>query len=670
MQETNKPEPDLMRLAANAVRCLAMDAIEKANSGHPGMPLGCADMAVVLWLKFLKHNPQDPAWADRDRFILSPGHGSMLLYSLLHLSGYDRETSQIQQFRQWDSLTPGHPEFRHTPGVETTTGPLGQGFANGVGMALTERHLAAVFNEPQLPLVDHFTYAIVSDGDLMEGVAAEAASFAGHHGLGKLIYLYDSNRITIEGSTDLTFSRENVRKRFDSYDWHTLEIDGHDMKAVEEAIIESQKETDRPSLIVAHTHIALGSPNKQDSAASHGSPLGAEEVRLTKQNLGFPSDKAFYIPREVYDLFSQRRDQLKQEYAKWQNMMDEFVKSRKDKAELWARFHTMPDAATLDGVQVVFDPAKPLATRAASGNALQTLAPAVPQIVGGSADLAPSNNTFLKQFGAIRAGDFSGRNIHFGIREHAMGAIMNGMAIHGGVIPFGGTFLVFADYMRPSIRLAAMMKLPVVYVFTHDSFYVGEDGPTHQPIEHITSLRLIPGLTVIRPADPTETVEAWRVALRRQGPVALILTRQNLPVIDRSQYPAEKNLARGAYVMAGAEETTDCVILAGGSEVSISLKAREMLLKKGIKARVVSFPSWELFEEQPESWKNSVIPPDAPLVVAIEAGRAMGWEKYTGKTGAIISIEHFGASAPGDVLAEKFGMTAENIVEKVEQLLR
>ncbi len=670
MDKTKNSDTDLMMtFAANTIRCLTIDAIQKANSGHPGMPMGCADLAVVLWLKFLKHNPADPKWSNRDRFVLSAGHGSMLLYLLLHLSGYDLSMSEIKRFRQWGSITPGHPEYGMTPGVETTSGPLGQGFANGVGMAIAERHLAAIFNEPEFPIVNHFTYAIVSDGDLMEGISSEAASLAGHLGLGKLIYIYDNNHITIEGPTSLTFETEDVKMRFAAYGWQTIDIDGHDMFAAEQAIRMAQSDTGRPSLIIAHTHIAQGSPNLHDKAKSHGAPLGIDEVRATKRNLGFPEDKEFYVPPAVCELFAKRTEELKKRAAQWEVLFDLYARKYPKKAALWREFHAPPSAGMLKKISVNFDLQKPIATRTASGKVLQATAPIVKNLIGGSADLAPSNKTYLNGMGDIALDSFEGRNMHFGIREHAMGGILNGLALHGGIIPYGGTFLVFSDYARPAIRLAAFMRLPVIYVFTHDSIFVGEDGPTHQPVEQLAALRTIPGLTVIRPADAMETLEAWKVALKRQSPTAIILTRQSVPAFDRNVFTPASNLACGAYILCGGNEPADCLLIASGSEVSLALDARTLLAEKGIKARVISFASWELFEEQSEEYRKSVLPDDMPVRLVIESGRKMGWEGYVGRDGDVHSIERFGASAPYEVLAEKYGFTAETVALHAEKLL-
>jgi transketolase len=654
---------DLDQLCVNTIRTLAIDGVQKANSGHPGMPMGAADIAFVLWTQFLKHNPANPDWPDRDRFVLSPGHGSMLLYSLLHLTGYDLPLAELKQFRQWGSLTPGHPEFRHTPGVETTTGPLGQGLANGVGMALAERMLAARFNRPNYPIVDHYTYGIVSDGDLMEGISHEAASLAGHLELGKLIYLYDDNEISIEGSTDLTFT-EDVRARFNSYNWHVAEVDGHDRAAVAAAIREAQAETERPSLIIAHTQIGFGSPNKQGTAGVHGSPLGADEIRLTKIKMDWPLEPTFYIPEEALRFFRQAEQSGLAADTEWRALFERYAAEYPELAAEWAHANsgtlpdgweeTLPQFTGADGS---------IATRAASGQVMEAIAPVLPTLVGGSADLHPSTKTYLKAYPAVQPGDFGGRNIHFGVREHGMGGILNGMVLHGGWRAYGSTFLVFADYMRPSIRLAALMKLPVIYVFTHDSIAVGEDGPTHQPVEQIASLRIIPGLVTIRPADAKETAAAWRVALHRvNGPTALALTRQKLPVLDG---PAA--VERGAYVLQDAPDPA-VILVASGSEVHVALQARELLQEDGIQARVVSMPSWELFAAQEESYRQSVLPPTLPQV-AIEAGVSMGWERWVGRSGKIVSINSFGASAPYEINMEKFGFSAENVAAQARTLL-
>jgi transketolase len=664
---------DLDRLCVNTIRTLAMDGVQKANSGHPGMPMGTADIAYVLWRQFLKHNPTNPAWLDRDRFILSAGHGSMLLYSLLHLTGYDLPLDELKNFRQWDSRTPGHPEYGLAPGVEMTTGPLGQGFASGVGMAIAERFLAAHFNRPDHTIVDHFTYAIVSDGDLMEGVASEAASLAGHLRLGQLIYLYDDNDISIEGSTDLAFT-EDVAARFQAYGWHVQHVDGYELTAIASAIRAAQTETTRPSLIIAHTHIGFGSPHKQDTAGVHGTPLGEEELRLTKQNLGWPLEPPFFIPDKALAHFRQAVERGRVWEADWQARFAAYAAAYPELAAEWEMAMNGELPSGWDADLPVFSPEDgPIATRVASGKVLNVLAKRLPTLIGGSGDLAPSTKTYLDGQGDFESGTPGGRNLHFGVREHAMGGILNGLALHGGVIPYGGTFLVFSDYMRPAIRLAAMMELPVTYVFTHDSIGLGEDGPTHQPIEQLAALRTIPGLTVIRPADANETVEAWRVALtHRDGPVALVLTRQKIPVLDRVQLAPADGLARGAYVLAeaGGGEQPDVIIIATGSEVHVALAGWESLTQRGIAARVVNMPSWELFERQPRDYRDAVLPPTITARLAVEAGVALGWRRYIGPAGDVISIERFGASAPYKVLWEKFGFTAENVASRALALLK
>ena len=661
---------DLDQLCINTLRTLAMDMVQRANSGHPGMPMGAADMAYVLWTRFLRHNPANPNWPDRDRFVLSAGHGSTLLYSLLHLTGYDLPLEELMSFRQWGSCTPGHPEYGCAPGVETTTGPLGQGFANGVGMAIAEAYLAARFNRPGHKIVDHYVYAIVSDGDLMEGIASEAASLAGHLRLGKLIYLYDDNRVTIEGSTDLAFT-EDRGKRFEAYGWHVQRVDGYDLEAIATAIRAAQRDP-RPSLIMARTHLAYGSPHKQNDAKAHGAPLGEEEVRLTKESLGWPTEQPFFIPDEALTRFRQALDRGRAWEAEWRARFEAYAAEYPDLAEEWRMAMAGELPPGWDASLPVFKPEDgPMSTRVASGKALNSIAPRLPTLIGGSADLAPSTKTYLEGLGDFGADDRLGRNLHFGVREHAMGGILNGMALHGGVIPFGGTFLVFSDYMRPSIRLAAMMKLPVIYVFSHDSLWIGEDGPTHQPVEQLASLRAIPNLTVIRPADANETVVAWRVALeQRSGPVALILSRQSLPILDRSSLAPAEELVRGAYVLAEAEGgQPDLILIATGSEVHLALAARERLAERGVRARVVNMPSWELFDRQPESYRQAVLPPHVTARLAIEAGVSQGWHRYVGPAGDVMSIERFGASAPYKVLQEKFGFTAENVAKRALALL-
>jgi transketolase len=663
---------NLDELCINTIRTLAMDAVQKANSGHPGMPMGAAAMAYTLWTRYLKHDPVNPHWPNRDRFVLSAGHGCMLLYALLHLTGYDLPLEEIEQFRQWGSRAPGHPEYGLTPGVEATTGPLGQGFANGVGMAIAERFLAEHFNRPDFPIVDHYTYSIVSDGDLMEGVASEAASLAGHLRLGKLIYLYDDNHISIEGSTELAFT-EDVGRRFEAYGWHVQSVAGNDIEAVGRAIEAAQAETQRPSLIVARTHIAFGSPHKQDSAEAHGAALGEDEVRATKEALGWPLDPPFFIPPEALAHFRQAVERGRARETEWQRLLDAYAAQH---PELAAQFRMVtagelppdwdtdiPHFKAEDG---------PMATRVASGKVLNALVEHLPTLVGGSADLAPSNNTYLRGHGDFEADSYDGHNMHFGVREHAMGATVNGMALHGGVIPYGATFLIFSDYMRPPIRLAALMGIHVILVFTHDSIGLGEDGPTHQPVEQLAALRAIPGLTVIRPADANETGEAWRVAIQAEGPVALALTRQNLPVIDRSALAPAAGLARGAYVLAEApnERRPDIILMATGSEVSLVLAARDELARQGIAARIVSMPSWELFEEQPQSYKDEVLPHDITARMAVEAGVSQGWCRYVGGAGDVLGLDRFGASAPGKIVMEKLGFSVENVVARAQALLR
>jgi transketolase len=663
----NTSNLEILSKISKTISCLSMDAVEKANSGHPGMPMGCADFAALLWSRILKYNPKDPDWPDRDRFVLSAGHGSMLLYSVLHLTGYDVSMEDLKAFRQWGSRTPGHPEAGVTPGVETTTGPLGQGFANGVGMALAEAMLAATFNRDGLNLVDHFTYGIVSDGDLMEGVAAEAASLAGHLKLGKLIYFYDSNRISIDGPTDLTYT-DDVAERFKGYHWHVQEVEGHDMAAMEKALLAAQKETMQPSLIIGRTHIAKGSPNKQDTSDSHGAPLGEEEIRLTKEAMGWPADRFFHVPDEVKSFFEARLPDLAKVQETWQKRMEKAKAAHPDLMKKWQGYMEDRLPGGLRDLLPEFESGKTVATRAASGTVLNALAGHIENLVGGSADLAPSNKTQIKEAGVVGSAEFSGRNFHFGVREHAMGSILNGMALHKGFIPYGGTFLVFADYMRPAIRVAALTGLPIIYVFTHDSIYVGEDGPTHQPIEHLAALRAIPNLNVIRPADARETGSAWIQALeRRDGPTALILSRQGLPVFTD---PAA-DLGKGAYIVKKETGSApDLVLLATGSEVHVALEAAAELEEGGRRSvRVVSMPCWELFEAQSDAYRGEIIPAACKARVAVEAGSSMGWERYIGLEGATVTIDRFGASAPGKVVAEKLGMHAARVVETAKKIL-
>jgi len=661
----------LDQLCINTIRMLAADAVQKAKSGHPGMPMGAAAMAYMLWTRFLKHSPANPKWPDRDRFVLSAGHGSMLLYALLHLTGYDLTLEDIQRFRQWESKTPGHPEVGVTPGVETTTGPLGQGFANGVGMAIAERWLAAQFNRPGHTIVDHYTYAIVSDGDLMEGVASEAASLAGHLKLHKLIYLYDDNHISIDGNTSLTFT-EDVGRRFDAYGWDVHSVaDGNDLAAVEAAIRAAQAETSRPSLILCRTHIGYGSPNKQDSNKAHGEPLGEEEVKLTKQNLGWPLTPAFLVPEQARQEFRKAVDRGKAWEAEWHQRFAAYAAAFPDEAARFEQYMSGKLPQGWDADLPAFAPGDPaLATRATSGKVLHALSPKVANLLGGSADLAPSNNTYVQGVPEFQAGSYAGRNFRFGVREHAMGSISNGMALHGGLRPYTGTFLVFSDYMRPALRLAALMQVPVIFIFTHDSIGVGEDGPTHQPIEQLAVLRAIPGLTVIRPADANETVEAWRVALTHAGPTCLILTRQNLPVLDRAGVQPDGGVEQGGYALADSRQGNPQVILiATGSEVAVAIGAQKLLEEKGVAARVVSMPSWEIFERQPQSYRDSVLPPTVTARVAVEAGVPLGWHKYVGPAGDVVGMTRFGASAPGPVVFEKFGFTPENVAARALRLL-
>ncbi|MBZ5516478.1 MAG: transketolase [Acidobacteriia bacterium] len=648
-----------------------MDGVQKAKSGHPGMPMGAAPMAYVLWTRFLKHNPRDPRWPNRDRFVLSAGHGSMLLYSLLHLTGYDLSLEDLKQFRQWESKTPGHPENLLAAGIETTTGPLGQGFGNGVGMAIAQKYLAAHFNRPGHNLVDYRIFAIVSDGDLMEGVASEAASLAGHLGLDNLIYLYDDNHISIEGSTDLAFT-EDVGKRFEAYGWFVERIsDGNDLEAIERAIQAAQGERGRPSLIAVRTHIAYGAPHAQDTAEAHGAPLGEEEIKLTKQVYGWPPEAHFLVPAEALAQFRKALDQGEEAEGEWQARLAAYRKAFPELAAEWDRFTRGELPPSWKEKIPVFKPADgPLATRQASGKVLNAIAPALPLLIGGSADLAPSTNTYLKGLGDFGKGNYGGRNLHFGVREHGMGSILNGVAL-SGLLPYGATFLIFSDYARPSIRLAALMEAHSIFVFTHDSILLGEDGPTHQPIEQLPALRAIPNLTFIRPADANETAVAWRVAIeRREGPVALALTRQGLPVIDRTKYASAEGLARGAYVLADATgKTPELILIASGSEVAVALEAYEQLSREGIAARVVSLPSWDLFEKQPAAYREEVLPNSVIARLAIEAAAPFGWERYVGLKGAVIGMTRFGASAPYKILAEKFGFTAAHIINKAKELL-
>jgi len=658
-------------LCANVVRGLVMDAVQRANSGHPGMPLGMAEAGVVLWSRFLSFDPADPKWPNRDRFVLSAGHGSMLLYALLHLSGFDLSLDDIREFRQWGSRTPGHPEYGHTPGVETTTGPLGQGLANGVGMAIAERWLATRFNQPDFELIDHYTYVVAGDGCLMEGISHEACSLAGHLGLGRLIVLWDANGISIDGATSLA-TGENALQRFESYGWHTGDADGHDPESVAAALQAARTESAKPSVIACRTVIGYGSPNRAGTAKAHGEPLGEDEVRLTKRALGLPEERSFYVPQGAGDPLGKAALRGVERRKKWLTLL---VAYREEYPEEASEFETIiagGDQADLDGLGAGFSGIDAIATRAASGKVLERLWAEIPNLIGGSADLTGSNKTLVPGERAITASDFGARYLYYGVREHAMGAVMNGMALHGGVVPYGGTFLVFADYMRPSLRLAAMMGLRVIYVLTHDSIGVGEDGPTHQPVEHLLSLRAIPGLTVIRPADAGETAEAWRTALsRRAGPTALVLTRQKLPVLQHgsgADLADARGLRRGAYVL------TDCahpevILMGSGSEVHIALQARQLLSDSGVQARVVSVPSWELFDEMPRDYREEVMPVSLTARVAVEAGVSTGWERYVGRGGAIVGIDRFGASAPSDRVFRELGLTGSAVAEAAQRLI-
>jgi len=665
----NNSIKNIDNLSINTIRTLSMDAIQRANSGHPGAPMGLAPAGYVLWTKIMKHNPKNPDWLDRDRFVLSGGHASMLLYSLLFLSGYGLTMDDIKNFRQMGSKTPGHPEYAHTPGVETTTGPLGQGFANAVGMAMAERHLAARFNRPGFDIVDHHTYAVCGDGDMMEGIVSEAASLAGHLGLSRLISIYDDNRISIEGETGITFT-EDVSARFKGYGWQVIRVDdGNDADAIYNALVAAKAEHEKPSLIMLRTHIAFGSPNKQDSSDAHGAPLGDEEIRLTKKNLGWPEDQSFYVPEEVCDNFSGCINTGEESESKWKDLYLGYTKKYPELSKEWIDAvsgflppgweNAIPKFTETDG---------PLATRGASGKVLNAIAEKIPTIIGGSADLAPSNKTYLDSFGDFQKDSYIGRNIRFGVREHAMGGIMSGMFLHNGVRPYGGTFLVFSDYMRPSIRVAALMKLPLIYIFTHDSVAVGEDGPTHQPVEQIAALRAIPGLTVMRPADANETADAWSQAVKtNSGPIALILSRQKLPVLKRDD--SIGIFSNGGYILSDSDGRPDAILIATGSEVHIALEAKVELVKKGVSVRVISMPSWEMFERKSMSYRNRLLPPDVKVRITIEAGITMGWERYAGSSGSMIGISQFGTSAPGGDVLKKYGITSDNIVQKVLGLI-
>ncbi|QPC84429.1 transketolase [Phototrophicus methaneseepsis] len=668
-------QSDLKERAINTIRTLSIDAVQKANSGHPGLPLGAAPMAYVLWTKYLHHNPTNPTWINRDRFILSAGHGSMLLYSLLHLTGYDLPLDELKNFRQWGSKTPGHPEVHYTPGVETTTGPLGQGVGNAVGMALAEAFLANYFNRDGHTIIDHHTYAIVSDGDLMEGVAMEACALAGHWGLGKLIFLYDDNDITLDGEASMIFT-DDVLKRFESQGWHTQRVhDGNDIVAIDEAITNARNETNRPSIISVKTIIGYGSPNKSGTSSAHGSPLGAEEVKLTKEALGWPTDEAFYIPGDVLEHFRSAIEEGTSQEAAWNKELEAYKAAFPDMAQIFddAFAGRLPEG--WDSEMPTFDPNKAQATRNANGAALNAIAKHVPTMIGGDADLAGSTKTLIK--GEDNTGHLkpTARNLRFGVREHAMGSITNGLALHGGIIkPYTATFLTFSDYMRPAIRLGALMSAPALYIFTHDSIGVGEDGPTHEPVEHVMSLRLIPQLYVFRPGDAYESAAAWKTAMELNGPATLIFSRQDVPVLDGDNVEGiYEGVARGAYVLAETEELVDglpeVILMATGTELSIALEAYENLEEAGVSARVVSMPCWELFEEQPQEYIDAVLPPEVTTRVSIEAGVTTGWQKWIGLDGIAIGVDRFGASAPYAKIYEEYGLTARAVVEAVSQLL-
>ncbi|MDX6611972.1 MAG: transketolase [Blastocatellia bacterium] len=676
----------LDQLCINTIRTLSLDAVQKAESGHPGLPLGAAPMAYVLWTRFLRHNPRNPRWENRDRFLLSAGHGSMLLYSLLYLTGYDLPLEELKNFRQWGSKTPGHPEYGLTPGVEITTGPLGQGFANGVGMAMGAAHLAAKFNQKDFPIIDHNVYAIVSDGDLMEGVASEAASLAGHFKLGKLIYLYDDNKVTIEGFTDLAFS-EDVPKRFQSYGWHTSTVDdGNDTEAIEAAIREAQSVGTQPSLISVKTTIGFGMPTAGTRKAHSDAP-GEEAVRETKRHLGWPEDKQFFVPDEALQHFREAVERGAQQELDWKQLVKQYGEQHSELGQLWSTVMSGELPADWETRLPSFADATAVATRVASGQVINALAPHLPTLIGGSADLGVSNNTDIKDGGDFEAGTYQNRILHFGVREHAMGATLTGMSLNGGLIPFGGTFLTFSDYMRPSIRLAALSEVQVIYVFTHDSIGLGEDGPTHQSVEHVAALRTIPNLFVIRPADVHEVREAWRIAiLRRKGPTALALTRQKVPLIDRNTFASADGLRRGAYILAEAEgarggsptvregspeapSAPQLILIATGSEISLALDARETLQSEGIATRVVSMPCWELFEEQTQAYRDEVLPPAIAARLGIEAGVSQGWHRWVGPNGDLICLDRFGGSAPGDVAMRELGFNLENVLKRARALL-
>ena len=660
-------------LSINTIRFLVADAVEKAKSGHIGTPMGITPVVYALWNRYLKHSPTHPDWVNRDRFVLSSGHASMMLYSFLHLTGYQISLGDLKNFRQLGSLAPGHPEYRHTPGVETTTGPLGQGFATAVGMAMAEAHLAAKFNKPDLPIIDHFTYVLASDGDLMEGVASEAASLAGHLCLGKLICLYDDNHVTIEGSTSLAFSEDRIA-RFNAYGWHTQRVrDANDLQSIQAAICIAQEITNQPSIIAINSEIGYGSPNKQGKSSAHSGAFGPEELAYTKKNLGWPYTEAFYVPDSVREHMGKAVVKGKEMVSEWMQKFNLYQKEYPDEAKEFLRITKgeLPDGWEKHLPVFKADDGK-LATRSANAPILNALSTQLPELMGGSADLAPSNVTQLKDCGEFSAASYQGQVIHFGVREHAMGAVLNGLAVHGGVLPFGSTYLTFFDYMRPSVRMTAMMGLPVIYIFTHDSIAVGEDGPTHQPIEQLIGLRSVPNLTMIRPCDANEAREAWKIAINNtDGPTCLILSRQALPILDRKKYAPAEMVERGAYILSDPEKSKPEMILIGtGSEVHLALEAQEKLNESGIHARVVSMPSWNLFECQPDSYKQMVLPNNIKKRIAIEAGSTLGWARWVGDEGRVIGIDRFGISAPAEKLFKVFGFTVENIVKTAYEMTK
>lgn len=660
---------NLIQKSINTVRVLAADAVQKANSGHPGTPMALAPLGHVLWSEVMRYNPKNPQWANRDRFVLSCGHACMLQYSYLYLTGYHVTLNDLKNFRQLHSITAGHPEYGLTPGIEVTTGPLGQGFANGVGMAIAQQYMAERYNRPGFNIFDYNIYAICSDGDLMEGISAEAASLAGHLGLGNMIYFYDSNNITIEGDTDLAFD-EDVSGRFENYGWHVQNLpDINDLEALSEAIRNARMETGRPSLIKVHSHIGYGSPNKHDSAAAHGSPLGEDEVRLVKENFGFDSGKNFDVPQDVLDFYTQSGKKSAEKEEEWNELFKNYKKKYPDLAEEYESVTSGKLPGGWEEKLPVFESGKGIATRKASGQTLNAIAEYLPQLIGGSADLSPSTNTVLEAFQSFSSTQRDGRNFHFGIREHAMGAILNGMALSKYLIPYGATFLIFSDYMRPPLRLAAIMKIRQIMVFTHDSIGLGEDGTTHQPVEQLIGLRTVPNMTVIRPADANETAQAWRVAIEhKDGPVAIALTRQEIPVIDQNKYASAKNLDKGAYILSDSQGEPDIILMATGSEVHLILEAQEELAKKNINARIVSMPSWNLFDRQTAAYKEEVLPKNIRKRLAVEAGSPVGWIKYTTDDGDTIAIDRFGESAPAEELMAAYGFAVENVVKKATEM--